>query len=81
MMLSKSYEEEEKKPKPLDAQKKAQEVADLERRLKDLSAAPAAPAATVPSPATQTQPAAKPAPVASGGGGKNALLVRDLLVS
>jgi hypothetical protein len=86
MMLSKSSSRDEveesnsSRPKPLDAVQKAKEVADLERRLKDLSSTSAATpspgtAVAIPTPAPGVKPPA--AATAGAAGGKNALLVRD----
>ena len=80
MELSKPDQTEDAfKPKALDSEKKAQEVADLERRLADLSTASIAP--TPPAPAAldpfAPQPVAAPAPASkpAAAGGKSALLV------
>ena len=79
MELSKPDQTEDAfKPKALDSEKKAQEVADLERRLADLSTASIAP---TPAPAAldpfAPQPVAAPAPASkpAAAGGKSALLV------
>lgn len=71
MMLSKP-EDSDSKPKALDAQKKAEEVADLERRLADLSTASMS---SAPSPAVTQAPPTSTATKSSAGGGKSALLV------
>lgn len=76
------------KPKPLKKEQAAAAVADLEKRLADLSAAPAPAKPQGPTLAEQQaakqQQATKPAAATTtttSGGGKNALLVRGSMIA